>query len=249
MPFVQGNEVELLRDGNATFPAMLAAIKDAKHYIYMESFTFDAKAGKQFARALVERRKAGVKVDLIYDSFGSSDTPPGIFDYLRRNGVKLVEYNPIEAIDVIDGDADYRDHRKLLVIDGETAFIGGVNISVVYLHKLKAKQFFDPDDADAYKHLPWRDTHIKIMGPSVAEFERVYRHTWNAQHGSEKAFSNWPVDKKKRGDLAVEAVFGAPQNGRFNIYESLLMAITLAQHSVYLTSGYFAPTPGLVEHC
>lgn len=246
-PFITGNDVQLLRDGNETFPAMLASIRKAKHYIYMESFTFDAKAGKTFAEALVKRRKAGVKVDLIYDAFGSSETPPGVFDYLKRSGVHLTEYNPIEPVDVVDGSADNRDHRKILITDGKEAFVGGVNISAVYLHKQAFKRAFDSDDADAYRHIPWRDTHIKITGPAVDEFVKIYKHTWTEQHGDQHDFSAFPTDLRSHGDISVEALYGAPQSGQFKIYDSLLMAITLAQHSIKLTTGYFVPTPGLLN--
>ena len=245
-PFVKDNSVQLLRDGNQTFPAMLASINHAKHYIYMESFTFDAKAGKEFADALIKRRKAGVKVDLIYDAFGSSDTPDGVFDTLRRHGVRLAEYNPIDPLDVIDGDANNRDHRKLLIVDGREVFVGGVNISAVYPHKAAAERFFDDED-NAYEHLPWRDTHIKIMGPSVQQFTKIFKDTWTDQHGEENAFSKLPANNRSEGDSAIEAIYGAPDNGKFDIYQSLLAAIALAQHSVYLTTGYFVPTPDLKD--
>ncbi len=245
-PFVDGNKIELLRDGNATFPAMLAAIRHAKKYINMESFTFDDKAGKRFAKALINRRQHGVKVNLIYDAFGSSDTPPGIFDYMRAHGITLLEFNPITVGEVMDMDANHRDHRKLLIVDGKEAFVGGVNISAVYLHKKKLKEALGNSDKDDADPLPWRDTHIKITGPAVREFEHAFRQTWVEQHGSPVAF-NWPLDGYKSGDWRVEALLGAPTNGHYDIYESLLMAITLAQHSVHLTTGFFAPTPELME--
>jgi len=246
-PFIKGNAVKLLRDGNETFPAMLASIRHAKHYIYMESFTFDAKAGQKFADALIQRRKAGVKVDLIYDAFGSSDTPPGVFDNLRQHGITLTEYNPIDPIDIIDGDANNRDHRKILIVDGREVFVGGVNISAVYLLKKSVRRFFKDGDADAYQHLPWRDTHVKIRGPSIDQFIQIFKQTWIDQHGDEKALSSFPTDQHRRGDISVEAIYGAPQSEVFDTHQSLLMAITLAQHTIEITTGYFVPTPSIKE--
>jgi len=245
--FVDGNSVELLRDGAAAYPAMLKAIRGAKHRIDMESYEFDDGAGKLFAAALLARHKAGVEVNLIYDSWGSSDTTSDLFDRLRRGGVHVLEYNPTDPTSIIDLSINERDHRKMLVIDGKTAFTGGINISGVYKRKLRHIFHFDRDDEDVnYDKLPWRDTEAKIEGPVVAEFEHLFMQTWKRQHGDDiPAPPQTPTQSK--GDLSVEVVDGTPDRDRYAIYKSLLMAIALAQSSVHLTTGFFVPTPDLVD--
>jgi cardiolipin synthase len=245
-PFREGNRVDLLQDGNATFPAMLAAIKKARRMIDMESFTFDDKAGRQFAEALIARHRAGVKVNLLYDAWGSSDTPSGIFDYMRGQGINLLENNPLTAIDVADGAADQRDHRKLLIVDHRIAFVGGVNISAVYLKKRKVARLL-PGVDDAAAHLPWRDTHIRIIGPVVADFESLFQRKWIEQNGDPADVPFAPANDVKRGDEAVQEISNSPDREQYALYRTLLTMIDLAQRTVHLTTGYFVPTPGLME--
>ena len=97
---------------------------------------------------------------------------------MMAHGITLLENNPVDVLSVADGGINQRDHRKLLIIDGKIAFIGGVNISAVYLKKKKIARFFGGADSDEYKHLPWRDTHIKVSGPVVAEFDSLFRYKW-----------------------------------------------------------------------
>ncbi len=245
--FVSGNKVTLLTDGAATYPAMLAAIRGAQKRIDMESFLFDEGEGKQFARALIQRRMAGVEVNLIYDSFGSIDTPSEMFDRMEEAGIHLVEYNPIDPVSVIDTSANHRDHRKLLLIDGKTAFVGGVNISAVYKLKLKVKNALHIHNKDQdIEKLPWRDTHLKISGPVVAEFEKFFMETWNEQDGGPISDPP-PTPRAKQGDILVQAIDGTPDMDKFSIYRSLLMSIALAHTSIHLTTGFFVPTPDLVD--
>ena len=129
--FMPSNKVTLLYDGAAAYPAMLAGIRSAKKRIDMESYTFDDVEGDLFARELLKRHAAGVEVNLIYDAWGSLETPTKIFDRLRAHGVHVVEFNPVDPTSVVDTSANHRDHRKLLIIDGKTAYTGGVNVSSV----------------------------------------------------------------------------------------------------------------------
>ena len=127
MQLTTGNSVTLLENGAAAYPAMLEAIRNARDNINLESFIFEGESvGQEFAEALLEKRKEGVQVNLIYDSFGSSSTPQSFFDRLAAAGVDILDFNPIGQ-----GWPLHRDHRKLLVVDGETAFTGGINISAM----------------------------------------------------------------------------------------------------------------------
>src|SRR5687768_5539998 len=122
-----GNRVTLLEDGEAAYPAMLAAIASARNHIHLEVYIFEeSKTGHEFADALVARAKAGVKVRVMYDSFGSKGTSREFFDIMKKQGVELLEYNPVDpATILLKGPLlNQRDHRKLLLVDGRLAFVG-----------------------------------------------------------------------------------------------------------------------------
>ena len=135
-PLVAGNKVTLLIDGEATYAAMFEAIQNAKVYIDFETFIFeDDDVGKRFSDLLIRKSAEGVQVNLIYDSYGSINTPVGFFRRLRDGGVQVLEFNPVNPWKVLKGKVwsiRHRDHRKILVVDGAIAFTGGVNISAVY---------------------------------------------------------------------------------------------------------------------
>ena len=133
-PLIMGNKVVLLQDGAATYGAMFAAIRAARDHINLESYIIeDDEIGRQFADLLLEQQRRGVQVNLIYDSFGGINTPKAFFDRLQEGGVNVLEFNPINPLDAkAPWQINNRDHRKLLVVDGRIAFIGGINISSVY---------------------------------------------------------------------------------------------------------------------
>ncbi len=136
-PLSTGNKVVLLQDGPATYDAMLAAIGAARDHVNMETYIFDDDpVGRSFAQALLAKRTQGVHVNLIHDSIGTASTPSAFFDRLRAGGVQVVEFNPVNPINAwrsgVDWSPNQRDHRKLLIVDGHTAFLGGINISSVY---------------------------------------------------------------------------------------------------------------------
>lgn len=235
--FVDGNAVELLRNGKATYAAMMAAIGQAKQRIDMESYLFDEVEGGKFADALIAKRAEGLEVNLIYDAWGSQDTPAALFDRLRQNGVNVLEYNPLAPDAVLD--LNQRDHRKLLVVDGAVAILGGVNVDQVYENR--RRRGVHTDDPDK---LPWRDTDVRVQGPVVAQFEDEFMATWRAQKGAPIGEPP-PTPTTRYGDALVAAIDGAPDDGRPLIYRTLVVAITLARKSVHLTTGYFVPTPDI----
>ncbi|MDP1682118.1 MAG: phospholipase D-like domain-containing protein [Burkholderiales bacterium] len=176
-PLVLGNKLILLQDGPATYQAMFAAIGKAKDHINLETYIFeDDDIGKQFADLLLERQAAGVQVNLIYDSVGCLNTPKEFFARLSAGGIQLLEFNPINPLagNKKEWLLNNRDHRKLLVIDGRIAFIGGINISESYSS--------GPSTKSARKKGPstvgWRDSHLQLEGPVVAEFQMLFMDTW-----------------------------------------------------------------------
>lgn len=238
-PFVRGNTVTLLRNGQETYPAMLGAIGKATRRIDMESYQFDTAAATIFAPLLLQKRAQGVEVHLIYDAWGSMDQDKALFDQLRRGGVQVVEYNPLGNVAKLGLDVDHRDHRKLLVIDGELAITGGVNVTGVYLNEAGSASK-KPDD------MKWRDTDVEIEGPVVAQFEILFQKTWEQQKGPALPPAP-PTPGIMRGPAIVQAIDGAPVDDHPVIYETLLSAFALAKSSIHLTTGFFAPPHEMEE--
>ena len=238
--FVGGNAVTLLTDGQQTYAALRAAIAGARRRIDMESYEFDPVEGARFGDLLLAKRAEGVEVNLIFDSFGSLDTPASLIERLRQGGVRVLEYHPVGFFTGLPLDLNRRDHRKLLVVDNAVAITGGVNINQVYdIRRQKRRgQPVDPT------RLAWRDTDVRIEGPVVAQFEQIFEQTWQGQHGPALSPPP-PPPASPRGDALVQAIDGTPSQHRTLIYRTLLMAISLARTSIHLTTGYFAPTPDL----
>ena len=237
--FTAGNRVTLLKNGPATFAAMEQAIDAATTRIDLESYGFDQQEGGKFARLLLIKRAQGVRVHVIYDAWGSSGTPAALFARLRAGGVRVLEFNPLGPNKRVPIDLNRRDHRKLLVVDNRVAITGGVNISRVYDRQPPA-----PGTAANANTLQWRDTDIRITGPAVAQFQRLFLQTWHAQRGPKIS----PPPRAPgwiRGHALVQAVDGLPAKDQPAIYRTLVVAIALARRSVHLTTGFFAPPPAL----
>ncbi|TDU26799.1 cardiolipin synthase [Panacagrimonas perspica] len=249
-PLVLGNRLTLLQNGPDTYQAMYAAIREAKDHINLETFIFDdGEAGKVFSELLLERQAAGVQVNLIRDSVGSLSTPAAFFERLRQAGVRVLEFNPVNPLagNKSEWALNNRDHRKLLVIDGRIAFTGGINISDTYSSGPSRSGKRRLRDGAPALPLGWRDTHIRIEGPAVAEFQKLFLDTWKRQQGDPLPERAYFPDLKPQGDEIVRAIGSTPDDPQSLIYLTLLSAITHAERSVHLTIAYFAPDPQLLE--
>jgi cardiolipin synthase len=243
-PLVVGNKVVLLQDGPATFQAMFNAIRGAKDHINLETYIIeDDEVGKKFAEALIDKQAQGVQVTLIYDSVGTINTPTEFFKHLTDNGVKLLEFNPINPLTAKSGwQVNQRDHRKLLIVDGQSAFLGGINISSVY----SGGSFSPASKRRPSGSLPWRDTHLQVEGPVVAEFQKLFLATWDKQKGEALAPRNFFPPPANKGKEVVRAIGSSPDEPYSLIYATLISAIGSAETSVHLTNAYFAPDPQLL---
>lgn len=248
-PLVAGNKVELLSDGPATMRAMMTAIRSARNHINLETYIFEADhVGQALADLLMEKRAAGVTVNLIYDSVGALDTPRAFFNRMRDAGIAILEYNPINPLQARgDWDINQRDHRKLLVVDGKIAFTGGVNISKVY----GKSAFFsgsrkEPVLKDA-KQAAWRDTHMQIEGPAVAEFQKLFLDTWQRKTGQEAARADYFPPLKKEGSALVRAIGSAPDMANYAVYKTYISAFAHADKYIHVTTAYFVPDRDIVQ--
>ena len=243
-PLVAGNKVTLLIDGPATYASMFAAIREARDHVNMETYIFeDDEAGKQFADLLIDRQKHGVQVNLMYDSVGTLSTPREFFQPMIDAGIRVLEFNPVNPAQARKGwEVNQRDHRKLLIVDGKTAFVGGINVSSVYSSGSFRRS--KPKDDDASK-VPWRDTQVRMDGPVVAEFQKMFIDTWQKQHGPKLAEKNYYPKVDNKGPEIVRGIGSAPEDPYSVIYATFISAIQHAESKVYLTNAYFIPDPQL----
>ncbi len=252
-PLALGNKADLLIDGKDTYAAMFEAIGQAKDHINMETYILDDDdIGRKFADALIERQLDGVQVNLIYDSFGALHTPREFFERLTSNGVNVLEFNPIKLSEAPElWKLNQRDHRKLLIVDGKVAFVGGINISSVYSAGSSGGSFVSSGNEqstdDKTELTPWRDTHLRVEGPVVGDFQKLFLETWQNQKGKPLAPANYMPRLEKAGNQLVRAIGSSPQDEFSLIYVTLLSAINSAETHVYLTNAYFVPDPQLLQ--
>jgi len=243
VPLVTGNRTHLLQDGPDTFRAMFAAIKSAKSHIYLEYYIFEnvASDGERLADLLIAKRQAGVDVDIIYDSYGSIDTPSAFLDRLRAAGVVLLEFHPVNPLKAKDGYAlNERDHRKILVVDGTTAIIGGVNLYTVYQPHPHSRLVASDGDENPDT---WHDTDLQIDGPAVKQVEQVFLDHWVAQHGPPiTAPSLLPSPPSAPGNEIVRIIGSDHEDTIPRYYATLLSAIRSAERTIWITTAYFVPT-------
>jgi cardiolipin synthase len=236
-PLVGGNRAELLVDGPETHGAMFAAIAGARASVNLETYILeDDEVGDRLARLLLDKRAQGVVVNVLYDSLGSLATRREYFERLRAGDVAVCEFNPVSPLRASVGlGINNRNHRKILVVDGTSAFTGGINISGVYSAGSAG--------SGRSRSAGWRDTHVTVAGPVVADFQRLFLATWARQGcpGPEEAAYFPPLPA--RGARAMRLVAGDPEAGESETQRAILAAVGSAQQRAWLTYGYFVPDP------
>lgn len=239
----KGNKVTLLADGPAAYAAMFKAIRNARDHINIESYIIeDDDVGRKFADLLLQKQGQGVQVQLIYDSLGSMNSPDAFFQRLQSGGIRVVGFNPLNPVDAREEwGLTHRDHRKILIVDGKLAIIGGINISKVYSSSpLKRKRGVKPP-------IHWRDTDVQIEGPAVAEFQKLFLDTWQKQKGTERSDRNYFPDLKESGQALVRVVGSTPGETNRIPFIVYVSAISFAEHSIHLTNSYFIPDDQIVK--
>lgn len=245
-PLFAGNSVQVLRNGSQTFPAMFDAIASARRSLELEYYIFEdvQSGGRRLSDLLIGRTRAGVRVRIIYDAFGSIDTPSAVFDRLRAAGVQLVQFNPVNPFKAKGHYApNMRDHRKLLVADDAVAIVGGINLSTE-----ESARTIGGFEAERPKEGPermpvWHDIDVEIRGPVVPEFSRVFNEHWRAQNGPPmEAPAAAPGVPVREGTQIVRVLGSSPMRLTSRYYATVLTAIRTADSSIWLTAAYFVPT-------
>jgi cardiolipin synthase len=252
-PLTTDNAVKVLRDGDQTFAAVGRAISEARQTLNLEYYTIEDVTLKTtdgnarlLADMLVAKLEEGVAVNIIYDSYGSSDTPNAFFDRLKQAGAKLVDFHPIDPnpVNVVNGND--RDHRKILVADGSVAIVGGVNLSKSYESKSPGS---DGKNEDPKTGLPthWRDTSIRIEGPAVAEIQKLFFDHWKEEGGP--ALDQKPYFPKPgvKGNSIVRVIGSTPKQEISRYYVTVISALSSAESRAWISAAYFVPTPEEVK--
>lgn len=244
-PLLAGNHAILLVDGPATFAALRRAIQEAKHHVHIETYIFaDDELGQSVADLLLQRRREGIEIRVIYDGIGSVTTPAAFFDRMRAGGIEVLAFKPLTPPNLLPWRANNRDHRKIAVIDGRVAFTGGINISSTYESASSSR----PGPEDGVEE-GWRDTHIELRGPVATQFQSIFFETWTRAGGHvSPAVDQYFPTLKSVGDELVAAVATEGDNdNEAKIYATYLTAIQLAQERIWLTHAYFAPNKRMRE--
>ncbi|HWE74367.1 MAG TPA: phospholipase D-like domain-containing protein [Stellaceae bacterium] len=234
-PLSVGNRTQLLHDGPATFHAMFAAMNAARRNIFLEYYIFENVESDRthLVDLLTKKARAGVSVAVIYDSYGSVDTPSNVFDELKAAGVKLLGFHPL--LDV--GSINDRDHRKILAVDNRTAIVGGVNLYTVYQkHPHSRMVASDGPDPDT-----WHDTDLEIDGPAAAELQQVFLDHWRDEQGPPLPAVAEPPPPAN-GNQAVRVIASDHSDTIPRYYATILSAIRSAEKSIWISAAYFVPT-------
>jgi cardiolipin synthase len=240
-PLIAGNSTRLLADGEETFPAMFSAIRGAKQHINLEYYIFEdvESGGALLGDLLIAKQQEGVAVNIIYDSYGSDSTAAEFFARLKSAGINIVEFNPINPLQARNGySPNDRDHRKMLVVDGAKAIVGGINLSTTYQSSSLGKSGSPKNKPD----LLWRDTDLQIEGPAVAQLQTLFVEHWTQQKGppliSETFFPTLPA----KGTEVVRIIGSTPDKEISRYYIALLSATRNAEKNIWLSAAYFVPT-------
>jgi cardiolipin synthase len=228
-PMSEGNSIKILRNGVRIFPAMLAAIRAARKTINLEFYIYlDGDIGRTFAQALAERARAGVQVKIILDAVGSAGMSGSLIEFLQRNGVDMEWYHPIRWYTL--SRANHRTHRKLLIVDGEIGFSGGVGIA-------------DQWNGDAGSHEEWRETVICVEGPVVTQMQFAFMDNWVKSRGELLTGLDYFPAVPPKGSHLTQVIKSSPSEGSSTVKLLYIISIVSARKSIYINNAYFVPDP------
>jgi cardiolipin synthase len=224
---VDGNAATELINGDQIFPSMLQAIRAAKKTVLFETYIYwSGKIGDEFADALSERARAGVKVHVLLDWVGSAKIDDAIIDEMKAAGVQVERYHPLRWYNL--GRLNNRTHRKLLIVDGVVGFTGGVGIAPEWTGNAQ-----DPDH--------WRDSHFRVEGPVVAQMQSVMLDNWSKTTGKVLHGAEYFPPPKAVGPESAQMFASSPTGGAESMLMMYLLAITASTRSIDLSSAYFVP--------
>ncbi len=230
-PWRRGNRFELLVDGHAYFPRMLEAVELARRYVLLEIYLFESgTVASRFIEALTRAAARGVLVKVFTDDFGAAKLLDSDRERLTGAGVELLFYNPVHLRQWFGN--MFRDHRKLLIVDGEAAFVSGTGIT---------DEFDDPKKPAR----SWRETAVRISGPVLADWQELFTRVWN-RHTSQELSLPAPAPRAELADMRGRVATASPLRAQ-DIRRSLLRRVRDAKQRVWLATAYFVPSRKLLR--
>jgi cardiolipin synthase A/B len=233
-PVVAGNTVDVLLNGDQIFPAMLKEIRGARETINYTQYSWaDGPVSQDVVNALAERCGAGVAVNVLLDAVGTSDLPGEYVERMKRAGCRVEYFRPVARLDLHR--YNYRNHRRILVVDGRVGFTGGSGVSAKWMGDGRTKQH-------------WRDTDVRARGPVVASLQATFAESWRAVTGVVLGGARYfpGADPAPRGARA-QVVRSSPAGGSFDVYTMYLLAIAGARRTINITNPYFVPDTTMEE--
>jgi len=238
-PIVDGNRVEILLNGDETFPAMLRDIRNAKSTITFAQYLYeDGAIAYELAEAFSAGCRAGIQIHILLDSQGSGKIPEDIPAIMRDGGCHVEFFRRVEAPQVLFPwkllKYNYRNHRRILVIDGRIGFTGGYGISQAWTGNGRTPEH-------------WRDTNVRVEGPVVKYLQAAFAESWLEATGSVLSGDGYFPRLRPVGKLTTQMVKSSPAGGSFQNYMLFLLSITSAKRSILITNPYFIPDDTMIE--
>lgn len=237
MKSFSGNKVQVLTNGEAKFTALFEDLDKATHHIHMQYYIFNPdELGLKVRDKLIEKAQQGIKVRFLYDGWGSSDLKHSFLQPMKKAGIEVLAYDPIRSPWIVRT-ANLRNHRKIVIVDGKIGFTGGLNVGNEYI-----------SNTEDFKN--WRDTHIRMEGPAVAELQASFLVDWvyvQDREGSSDLFTSkegkalYFTPKYHQGNEHAQVIWGGPYDSEKIIRDAICNLIDSAKKSIYISTPYFVP--------
>lgn len=234
------NKLKLLENGDQKFPLLLSDIEQAQHSIHLEYYIFRLDdVGSELIEVLIKKAKQGLQVRFIFDDYGSSGLNQPVLKRMRSHGVEVWPFAEISLFAFTDR-LNYRNHRKIVVIDNQIAYVGGINIGDEYSNnKGKLSKTY------------WRDSHLRIEGQGVSYVQKIFLNDWNFCAEQETQLQQEPMDPNQDwpddDNKLIQVIASGPDSPQPIILFSMLQAIHIAQSEILITTPYFIPNPALIK--
>lgn len=228
------NHINIFHNGEEKFPVLMEKLVRARHHIHLEYYIFeDDVIGNKILEILCERAQSGVEVRMIVDALGSNKLKKNTIKKLKDSGVQYWEYHPVIFTSLANR-VNYRDHRKIVVIDGKSGFVGGINVADRYINNGASKRY-------------WRDTHCLIEGDAVYSLQILFILNWFfvSKNLIQPTISYFP-EEMKRGESLASIISSDPDSDNANLMEGYFSMITTAREELLITTPYFIPNESVL---
>jgi cardiolipin synthase len=236
-PLTRKNKVKLLVNGEQKFAELMQVLQEAKHHIHLEYYIYEQdEIGTAIIELLIQKAGEGVEVRFIYDDFGSPAIKKKLEKRMRAAGVQVHPFHKVHFY-LLANRINYRNHRKIVIIDGHTAFTGGINVSDKYINNNKKNKLY------------WRDTHLRIDGPGVFYLQYLFMSDWNfcCPKSLKPDQLHFVPNKASKENTYLQVAASGPDSVQPSILFSILQAIYLAKEEILITTPYFVPGDSILE--